>query len=111
MASKGLKARDLLDLKDGDKEALRAKLKDDKNIVMNHACRLWRLDLTTEYPRIWIASLRGRIAVHVLSFFLRTGRIATGNNKVSHLCGQPRCCNVNHIVIEPQKVNMARTMC
>ena len=31
--------------------------------------------------------------------------------EISHLCHEPRCCNVNHMSLETHQVNMSRLFC
>ena len=74
-------------------------------------CHLWLRD-QSRYPKYWVSHLQRQIPVHKLVFFLYRGRIPVfEGDEVSHLCGNERCCNVNHLTIEPHEINMERKKC
>jgi len=43
---------------------------------------------------------------------LHAGYLPTNEwDEVSHLCGVPRCCNIEHLIWEPMDKNFARNLC
>ena len=83
----------------------------EKTIVKGNNCRIWKDD-SNRYPRYWISKLQGQISLHVLVFYLYRSRIPElKNDVVSHLCSEVRCCNVNHLAIEPHQISVMRRVC
>ena len=49
---------------------------------------------------------------HVLSYFLQHDTLPDDRTQViSHVCGNSKCVNAVHLVIEPQAVNLRRGLC
>lgn len=53
------------------------------------------------------------IRAHRLAYIVRHNlrRVDIKNKSVSHLCGNSRCVNADHLHLEPQSVNNARKLC
>ncbi len=83
-------------------------------------CRIWQggpYNLSKYKYGIIKSKLPGELnsktfGVHRLAY-LAHNRIVNlpPDQEISHLCHQPRCVSINHLVAEPQDVNKQRAMC
>ena len=53
----------------------------------------------------------GRVLVHQVTYLAVTGMTPKPGEDVSHLCHNSKCCNTEHLVIEPHAINMSRQRC
>lgn len=111
-----LQSEDLYQLSRADVQRLRIEWEEKcaslTRVESNTRCRIFLGDLNSSYPRYWVTALQGQVGLHILLFYLYRCRIPSlKNDVVSHLCGNTRCCNVNHLAIEPQKINIQRRVC
>ena len=51
------------------------------------------------------------VLLHLLIYYLRKGQTPKENENISHLCHKTLCVNVDHLTIEPHRVNCQRTRC
>ena len=68
------------------------------------------------YPRVHFTYLRKRFQVKLHTFVFRMTNgippyIRDDNCECSHLCHNKQCILINHMVMEPHKINVARQEC
>lgn len=94
---------------DSYRKAWRTRVKPNVKVSQN-GCFLHKYKPNKNEGYCQIAVNNKKYCAHVVSFIL-WHRTYDANLHVSHRCGQPICCNPEHLVLEARQVNESRKHC
>ena len=77
-------------------------------------CHIWQKAKNSGGYGVIKLSEKGRsrtVLLHLLIYYLRKGQIPSEEENVSHLCHKTLCINIDHLTVEPHRVNCQRSTC